>query len=436
MGHGTKPLLLEEHLARILRIAFGITVLGILLVVFGASGANAATGNPAGDPASTAAPSRGGGLLSGILNPIVKVVDQTLGQVPVVQDITGDDTVGTLIAPVTGVTDQVENTLASVPVADAVITPAREVTTAVVPPVVEVVSGIARPVLGVVDQVTAPVVEIAAPILDPVTETLNPVVDGVAGGAADVVDHVVDTVVTPILPVTPQVPAVPETPTTPLTPAAPAIPDSPAAPAVPVAPATPATPSNPVAQVAPVAPVDAVTPAVPAAVVTAAAPANVAPQLLPDDPATDSGSPARAALAANTESFSAGTIAPAAVRGTVTAAEYLSANGPLGRPATSSSVPNRTHAAMLPVGGPATANCDSDESGIVVGPCISAMPVAATSGTTTTLASGGSGGAAGSAAAHENLPTSFSLAGKGAALPDADWPLPASMPSDPGSTPG
>ncbi|MBP2413164.1 hypothetical protein JOF48_001963 [Arthrobacter stackebrandtii] len=436
-------------MARAVRIALGVSLFLALFVLLGSTGASASTTS---DPQ----PAPRHGLLSGILNPVVGVVDQTLSQVPVVKDITGPGTVGKITAPVTGLTDHVENTLTQVPVVENVVSPVREVATTVVPPVTDVVSAVTTPVLGAVGQATAPVVEVAAPVLDPVTTAVAPIVGGVTdtvagvtGGTSGVVVEVVDNVVAPAIPAIPGVtvpPVSPESPTpaTPVTPAAPVAPVVPQEPGTPGAPSVPGTPASPDAPAAvPSAPVisgeaGAVVPgSVPQGADGLTGQQNSSPQ---QDQAVDSeklpkGNRTEAAgQDASAEAVSVH--APAAPSSRDVLARYFA---PSAMPGTSTATATPAQTVLAVPGGSApSAVCGADDSRTSVGPCAPAVatgPASAPSSGVSSAGAGGSGATGGAAAAHENTSELFLLAGGPAALPNVDWPLPASQPSDPGSTP-
>lgn len=434
-------LLLRGIPARLLRITCGVAFLAALFLFLGPSGGFASEEAPS---ASNQSPAKGSGLLSGILNPVSNLVDTTLGQVPVVGDITGSDTVGKVLAPVTALTDELEKTIDSVPILESVTTPVREVTTTVVPPVTNGISDVTTPIFGVVEEVTAPVVQVVAPVVDPVTDTLKPVVGGVTDEVAGTVDQVVDTVVTPVLDkvvtpvvdtvVTPILPALPAEPAVPETPTAPDLPGNPA-PEPPAGVDTPAVPADPSAPLAPV-------------IQDGTGPAGVDPW----DISGSNGSTGIEQVIAEQESVpaaskkerpnrSAGNTSPASDLQEAAAqvrvdslSRYMTAA--IFPETSTASGPAVTAWAMIGVGSPVPASCGSNDSGLAVGPCAPAPAVSPAPGSASQMSSGAAGGPAGSAAAHENLSGQFHLHGPGVASPIADWALPASMPSNPGSTPG
>ncbi|MET4004303.1 hypothetical protein ABIB48_003042 [Arthrobacter sp. UYCu511] len=389
-----KSLMLDGTPVRLVRIAFGVALFAALFFFLGSSGAFAAPDAPA---SSDQSPAKGKGLISGILSPVVNVVDKSVSQVPVVKDIVGNNTVSKVVAPVSGITDRAEQTASSIPVVEKVIAPVRNVTTSVVPPVVNVVDSITAPVLGTVDHVTAPVVQVLAPVVAPVTGTLKPVVDGVTGTVVPVGDGVKD-VIDQVLP--------PVKPGTPGTPGAPGS----------VVPGTPITPATPGADL---------------------------------EQSGTSATPGNATSAADGTEKSLGAKAPlgAQLLGTERSGLKLSVSGGLGSLAqylASGAVPGSSGAVnpaamavpSLPVGSSAYFSCDSDTSGLAVGPCAPAVSSSPASATGSGSGASGAGGPSGSGAAQENFAGHFSIAVQGSTLRDVSWSLPASMPSNPGSTPG
>ncbi|WP_146073196.1 hypothetical protein [Arthrobacter sp. N199823] len=407
---------LNAILPRALRIAVGAALFAAVLILLGSAGAFASSGaSPASIAASKPAPDKGKGLLSGILSPVVDVVDKTVSQVPVVKDVLGNNTVGKVVAPVSTVTDKVESAVTAVPVVDSVVAPVRQVTNAVVPPVINVVETVASPVVSAVDHATAPVVQVVAPVLSPITGTVQPVVDGVTGGVADVVD----TVVVPVLPLVPSTPNLPGTPSTP------------------VVPNVPAAPSNPDTAVTPVTPGDMDgnnTPEGPSGVET---PGSFPSGNLGDGDAVE-GSRAELNHSASAEAaVKAGVVTSgrqldaqdgAAVSGAL--APYLSGGHALG-----ASTAGESTAQAAAQSGEPTASCASDSQAAAVGPCAPAVASVSVQGPGSGSSAGGSGGPAGPVAASENTYAQFVLTGGAGALAGADWPLPASMPENPGSTP-
>ncbi|WP_133159171.1 hypothetical protein [Arthrobacter glacialis] len=301
-------------------------------------------------------------------------MDKTVSQVPVVKDITSN-TVGTVVAPVLTLTDQVENTVVSVPVVGQVVAPVRNVTNSLVPPVVNIVDAVTTPVLNTVDQVTAPALEVVAPVIDPVTGAVKPVVDTVTGGVSDIVDQVVP----------------------------------------PVAPGLPGNPGGPGTGV-PELPVTGVEPGV-----------NV-PGLIgagesvgPNGSQSDDPTKLVAGVQAAPGSSYVGTLAEylAMAANASTAGEGLSSSS----------------GTAVPTGGTGYAVCGSDASSSAVGPCAPAVSSSPAPGAPSGAGSGGSGGAGGSAAAHENFADNTSVSLSGSVLRTGNWPLPASLSCDPGSTP-
>ncbi|ALE07140.1 hypothetical protein AL755_19440 [Arthrobacter sp. ERGS1:01] len=128
---GTTPIL------RAVRLSLGAALIAAAFLVLGSTGAFAASSNPNSSSSSPAA-SGGKGLISGLLNPVVKLVDTTVSQVPVVKDLVGSDTVSKITTPVTNVTDKVEGSVASLPVVGPVVgavsTPVQNITNQVVAP--------------------------------------------------------------------------------------------------------------------------------------------------------------------------------------------------------------------------------------------------------------------------------------------------------------
>lgn len=367
-------------LARILRIALGAALFTILLIVLGSTGASAAPGNAGKTPDK--------GLVSGILNPVTNLLDQTLQQLPVVNDVTGSNTVGNLVAPVTGATDQLESGLATVPAVGQVLAPVGGITNAVVPPVVGVVDSVVAPTVGAVSQVTAPVVNVAAPILDPVTGAVKPIVEGVTGGAVDVVEVIVPPVVPP---------------------------------AVPDAPGGEVPDAN-----------------VPGELPGVQLPVVLDPVML-DEAALSSADAAGPADAAAVLDSAVAAQDAATVLGTGAAGQSLP-QGALSRYLGASALPTFSTSAGASAGQASAANapavaehCGANGSGDVVGPCAPAAGTLAASGSGSSMTSGASGSFA---AADENFWNFLHHAGDAGQLQHADWPLPASMPENPGSTPG
>lgn len=398
--------------ARLLRIAFGVALFAALFFFLGSSGAFAAQDSPASAHQSS---SKGKGLISGLLDPIINVVDKTISQVPVVKDLTGNNTGSQVVAPVVTITDKVENTVAVVPVVNKVVAPVRNITNSVVPPVVNVVEAISTPVLGTVEQVTAPVVKVVAPIVDPVTGTLKPVVDGVTGTVPPVVDGVTE-VIDQVLPtVKPSAPGTPSTPGTPGT-------------------VTPGTPGNGGAgNDAP----ETTTPGIVILPGSGLNPSNTDTQHSDLSPSMDE---AGKSIAGHAE---AGATQVAALRSGL-APSTSSPLGSLAQYLASEAIPGTSNVSndvamavpSLPLGSVGNASCDSDFSELAIGPCAPAVSASPAPAAGSGSGAGGNGGPSGPAAADENFAGHVSIAVQGATLGNADWPLPASMPSNPGSTPG
>lgn len=391
VGGGGKSLLHHTPLLRALRIALGAALFVVFFTVLSSSGAFAASdSHQSGQTSSSQAPAKGKGLLSGILSPINDAVDTTVSQVPVVRDITGNNTVAKVVAPVATVADRVETGVNSVPVVGEVVAPVRNATNSVVPPVVNVVGAVSTPVLKTVDQVTAPAVQIVAPVLAPVTSAVKPVVDGVTDGASGGVSNVVDQVLPPVEPGTPGTPGNPGTDVT-------------KSPATGVGPGTNA-------------------PGLPGSIDGATSGHNSA-----DEPSGPNASPSE-----NHGKPAAGVHSAPGSAHVGTLAEYL-AIAP--RASMAGDGPSSNAGAPLPPGGAGYAACGTDSSGSAVGPCAPAVSSSPASGSSSGTGSGGSGGSVGSAAAHENFAGHFSIALSGSALRSGNWPLPSSLSSDPGSTP-
>lgn len=397
---------LNAILPRALRIAIGVALFAAVLLVMGSAGAFASSGSSSASVvASTSSPDKGTGLLSGILSPVAVVVDKTVSQVPVVKDIVQSGTVSKVVAPVSTVTDKVESAVTAVPVVGTVVEPIRQVTAVVVPPVVQVVETVTSPVLSAVDEVTAPIVQVVSPVLDPITGTVRPVVDGVTDEVADVVDNVVVPVV-PSVPVAPSLPGIPNVPVDPSLPAAPSLPGGSAAPDVPGA-------SD-----------SADTTDVPAAGDTVGSSLNEI-----NNP--DTAVVGVKADAAKSERKPAVVAAPNGVGDFGALAPYLTGEN---SPGASTAV--EAVAFVGSGGGHSAASCDADSNGTAVGPCAPAIATSTVPGPASSSSAGGSGGSAGPVAADQHMNAQFVLAGGAAALPGTDWPLPASMPENPGSTPG
>ncbi|MHA7305621.1 hypothetical protein ACX80E_10305 [Arthrobacter sp. TMN-49] len=113
-----------------------------------------------------------------------------------------------------------------------------------------------------------------------------------------------------------------------------------------------------------------------------------------------------------------------------TLAEYLTMTP---RISTGGDGPSSNAGVSSPAGGTGFASCGTGSSGSVAAPCMPAVSFSPASGTSSSVATGGS---IGSAAAHENFADYSSVALLGTALRNGNWSLPASLSSDPGSTPG
>lgn len=314
-------------------------------------------------------------LLSGILSPAENVVDKTVDQVPVVEAV-----------PIVDPVPKVESVNAP-PV--------------IVLPVVEVVGPVTEPVLGTVGpgtQTTAPVVQIVPPAVDPVAVAGEPVEDGVAGGVAGGVGNVGEHVV----PSPPDLPgAVPVVPAVPLVPVVPGV----VTPHIPVvAEEVPGvvTPDIPaVCEEALNTPSIPVTPASEASATSAAQ----------SGPETAVRTPVIVAYSIPADGLEVVGLIPRGFR--VVDAPALSGAGPSG---------SGTHSEAC-----------SSMAGQTVGLC--APEVAPSVGSAPSGAgSGGMGGSSGTAA-NENFSTSVIFEAGCAAISNAGWPLPASMPSNPGSSP-
>ncbi|WP_425859781.1 hypothetical protein [Arthrobacter sp. TWP1-1] len=303
---------------------------------------------------------------------------------------TGSGLLSGILSPVENVVDK---TVSQVPVVEAVPivgpviapvgTAAVPIVTAVIAPpvivltVVEAVDAVTAPVLETVGQVVAPVVQLVTPAIDPVPAVVNPVVDSVVGGVAGGVGGLVE----------PVVPALPELPR-----------------AVPVIPVVPEVPG--------VVPPDI-------------------PSVTGEVPCTPSLPAMPASLASATSATQSGP--ETATRTPVAVAHRIPANGldaaeriPVGFWAVD--VP-----ALSGAGSPGSSTHDaacSSKAGQTVGPCAPAVVSNVGSAPSCT----GSGGSSGTAA-NENFSTSLNFAAERTAISSAGWPLPASMPSDPGSSP-
>ncbi|MFQ4148295.1 hypothetical protein AAGW05_06310 [Arthrobacter sp. LAPM80] len=342
-----------------LRIALGVALFAALFLFLGSSGAFASSDpSSPGTTSSGQVPAQGKGLLSGILSSVVDLVDKTVAQVPAVKDITANNTVTQVVAPVTAVTDRVESTVNAVPAVGQVLAPVRNATSTLVPPVVNIVGSVATPVLTTVDKATAPVVELVSPVIDPITGTLKPVVDGVGGVAVPVVDGV-DTTTGP----------------------------------------------------------------------GASAGVGSASNNLGHYVGDTSSAGAR-----HLGSVRAGN-APSQAGSLGSLAKYLAAGSNPGFPG-SAGAAGALAVPASPSGSGVNASCNSDPNALAVGPCAPAVTSSPAPAAGSGSSAGGTGGPGGASAAQENFAGHFSIAVQGLTLRHADWPMPASMPSNPGSTPG
>lgn len=418
---------------RLMRVFFGATLLGALFVFLGSTGASAASDSnssasptPAGQEsghATKVTPGSGKGLLSGVLAPVAAVVDKAVSQIPVVKDVTGTGTVSKVVAPVSALTDTVENTATSIPAVGHVVSPVRAVTNTVLPPVLNGVGAATTPVLAVVDEVTAPLVKEISPVVDPVTGVLAPVV----GGATDAVVPVVDGatgVVDQLLPPGNSGSGNPGTPGT-------GSPGTGAPGTETPGPGTPGTGAPDGGMPGSGAP-------------SGLSPVGAAPALpAPPSPSSSGHSSANAAVnkAVPVNALFDGAQGSGTVTGR-TLAESLAALANNGALETGSSTmhPAAGHGQNFAGAG---SICSADLTGFAGAPCQPATP----SGTGISAGSGisgtgsgsgaGSGGSNGSwASAQENFAGHFSVAVLGTTLRDSDWPMPASLPANPGATPG
>lgn len=412
---GEKSLPFSDSFLCALRLGVGAAFFIAVFLVLSASGALAASDphsastSPPATTQSKQLPSKG--LLSGILNPVVGIVDKTVSAIPVVGDVTGNNTVAKVVAPVSAVTERVENSVTSMPVVGEVVAPIGNLSNAVVPPVVNIVDTVTTPVLNTVDKVTSPVVQSVDPVVAPVTEALKPIVDGTLGTVSGTVGTVVAEVLPPVRPITPEVPAKPAVPS------------------------TPEMPGN----------LD--TPP------TVEAPDVSEVQSVPERGNDASGAPGISGDPGNKASVSSDGTLGAAVSvekpgqrkaedvGTFgkvrTLADYLAGSTFPGLRAPEK-VAGGTAAAIstMPTPSSSQAVCGGDSNMPGVGPCAPAISTGSASSGSLGAGASGAAGSSGSAAAHENCADLFSVLLAGSAVHNADWQLPASMPSDPGSTPG
>ncbi|WP_146070202.1 hypothetical protein [Arthrobacter sp. GMC3] len=313
---------------------------------------------------------------------MTNLVDKTISQVPVVNEIVGNGTVGKITAPITGAVDRVESAVTKVPVVggvvDSVLTPVGNLGNQVVAPVTDVLGSVTTPVLGAVDQITSPVTQILSPVLDPVTGALKPVVDGVTGGATGIVGGVVDVVLPPGTPSTPGTPGTPGTPTTP------------------------------------------------------GAPGSVLPGTLLPGAAMPGVDDASGISPGALNSSFAGTQTPGQTPGVsssvVVAGHAFQAVSPASGNPVLASAGSGTDVVVQP-------SCD-DDFNAATGPCAPAVTTSASASAGAGSSSGGSGGAGGAAAADQCFPLSYHSAMSSAAMRAANWALPASLTTDPGSSPG
>ena len=112
--------------------------------------------------------------LGTVLTPVAGLVDDTVGQLPVVQSIVEPAPLTRVTAPVAGTVDSI--------------------TGGVTQPVLAVVDTVVAPVLGAVDPVLAPVVDIVPPVVDVIAPVVDPIVAPVVGAVPPAVAPVVDVV--------------------------------------------------------------------------------------------------------------------------------------------------------------------------------------------------------------------------------------------------
>lgn len=398
-----------------LRLGVGAVFFIALFMVLSASGALAASdADPlAANPSETtnSKQSANKGLLSGILNPVVGIVDKTVSATPVVGDVTGNNTVAKVAAPVSAVTDRVEKSVTSVPVVGEVVAPVGNLSNAVVPPVVNIVDTVTTPVLKTVDKAASPVVQIADPVISPVTEALKPIVDGTVGTVSGSVGTVVDEVLPPVRPSPPEIPAKPAVPS------------------------TPEMPGNldtpPTVEATDVSGVQSVP--------ERGNDASGAPDI--------SGDPGNKASVSSDDTLDAADSVEKAGHGKAedvrtfgkvrTLADYLAGRTFPGLTAPEKVADGAAVAiSNMPTPGGSKAVCGADSNMPGVGPCAPAISTGSASSGSFGAGASGAAGSSGSAAAHQNFADLFSILLAGSAVHNADWQLPASMPSDPGSTPG
>ncbi|WP_283458250.1 hypothetical protein [Arthrobacter sp. H35-D1] len=399
-----------------LRLGVGAAFFIALFMVLSASGALAASdADPvAANPSETtnSKQSANKGLLSGILNPVVGVVDQTVSKIPVVGDITGNNTVAKVAAPVSAVTDRVETSVTSVPVVGEVVAPVGNLSNAVVPPVVNIVDTVTTPVLKTADKVSSPVVQIVDPVVVPVTEALKPIVDGAVGTVSGSVASVVDEVLPPMRPSAPEIPAKPAVPSTPETPGNLGTPPTAEVPEVSGAQSVPDGGNGP----------------------------SDSPELLGDPGNKESASSDVTLETADAvENAGHGKAKNVGTSGKVrTLADYLAARTFPGLMAHEKTAGGGAAVAITTMATPggSQAACGADSNMPGVGPCAPAISTSPASSGSFGAGASGAGGSTGSAAAHENYADWFSVLLEGSAVHSADWQLPASTPSVPGSTPG
>ncbi|WP_139244373.1 hypothetical protein [Arthrobacter alpinus] len=243
-------------------------------------------------------------------------------------------------------------------------------------PVVSAIDAVAAPVLGAVDQVTQPVLAVVAPVIDPVSAAVIPIVDSVVGGVFGGIGAGVDEVV----------PFLPEIPGT-----------NPIVPQIPVSPGE--LPGS----------IDVVT---------------------SDSSTQQAGSNPTASVTGALAGLATSSIQNSVPSSFKTPMEVLAGVG-LGHG--ESFLGATPSPPVLDSSAVAGAACGSNSRLSAVGPCGADLATAAGPGPSG-AGSGGAGGASGTAA-NENFSGSPVFAAGFSAMINADWPLPASMPSHPGSSP-
>ena len=387
----------------------------ILWLVLGAASAHAADNSDARShglvnslsrtlvkavPAPSSAKTPLSGAVSGILDPVVGLVDDTVAKVPVVGSVTGPAPVAAVTKPVVDVVRQVEAGVSSAPVVGPVV---GSVTEPVAGVVTTVVTPIVTPVAKTVEQVTTPVLNTVTTVTQPVTDGVKPVVDPVVGVVAPVVDGVLGNGTGGGAPSGGTTPSTPTLPTPPVAPGTP----SPGAPGATGGTAPGTTPGTEAA--APTNHSDAV---VPEASTTKPRPATHKPAAGSLD----------TAAASNLTTSRLGPYRPADspwanVPGASGSGRASTSHG--ARPSEAPSAPGRS---------PACGGYGPDTTSTGCLPAVTTAPAGSS-------ASGGSSGGAGTAAANEYFPFAFTAGLSGGSVRDVAWSLPASMPADPGSSP-